>query len=75
MMNDDRELQWMRRRLKTAMPPWTDLELEQDLWPQMLRRIHDAPVAFGWIESILVGTVVVTITVFPELIPMMLFHL
>ena len=78
MSDEDRELDFIRRQLRSALPPWNDAEsaeLQVDLWPRMLRRLEETPVTFGWFESILVGLVALTLAIFPELLPTMLYHL
>jgi len=75
MNDDDRELDLIRKQLRSALPPLSDSELKVDLWPRMLRRLEDSPAPFGWFESILVGLVALTLAVFPELLPAMLYHL
>ena len=72
MNHDDREL---REQLKSAVPPWQDVELKVDLWPRMLHRLEESPAGFGWFESILLGLVALTFAIFPELLPAMLYHL
>ena len=75
-MSDDKlELDFVSRKLRDAMPPSQDYELKTDLWPRMLRRMEETPFQFGWVESVLVGVVVVSFIFFPELIPLMLYHL
>jgi hypothetical protein len=75
MNHDDHELEFIRRQLKSALPPWGDSELRADLWPRMLRRFEEPPVTFGWFESVLAGLVIITLAIFPDLIPAMLYHL
>ena len=75
MSNDEFELDLVGRQLRDAMPPWRNCELKTDLWPQMLRRMEETPFRFGWLESAVLGVVVVSFTFFPELIPLMLYHL
>ena len=75
MNYDDRELDFVRRRLRSALPPWQDAELAADLWPRMLQRLEEAPAGFGWFESVLVGLIALTLAIFPDLLPAMLFHL
>src|ERR1700730_5518340 len=50
MNHDDRELEFMGKQLRSALPPWNDPELKVDLWPRMLRRLEEWPVTFGWFE-------------------------
>jgi hypothetical protein len=75
MNHDDRELDFIRNQLRSALPPFGDEELKVDLWPRMLRRFEETRVTFGWFESILVGLVAITFAIFPELLPAMLYHL
>lgn len=75
MNGQERELDFIRRQLKTALPPWQDHELKTDLWPRMLRRMEEEPISFGWLESVLAGLIVLSFAVFPKLIPLMLYHL
>ena len=44
MSDEDRELDFIRRQLRSALPPWNDAEsaeLQVDLWPRMLRRLEE----------------------------------
>jgi hypothetical protein len=75
MNADDHDLDFIRRQLRTAMLPWSGLELKNDLWPRMLRRMEEAPVRFGWFEALLAAAVVLAFAVFPELIPVVFYHL
>lgn len=74
-MNDDHELDVIGERLKTALPPWQDLELKADLWPRMLRRIEEAPARFGWFESALGCAVALTVAIYPRAILVMFYNL
>jgi hypothetical protein len=75
MNADDHELDFIRKQLKTAMPPWADVELESDLWPRMLRRLEETPVRFGWFEALLAALIALAFAVFPQLIPVVFYHL
>jgi len=75
MNQDDRELEFVRKQLRAALPPLSDAELKTDLWPQMLCRLEHRPVTFGWFESVLVAAVAITFAIFPELLTAMLYHL
>ena len=75
MNADDRELDFIRKQLRAALPPWPDVELETDLWPRMLRRLEEAPVRFGWFETALAVLIVLVFAAFPELIPVVFYHL
>ena len=75
MNHDDRELDFIREQLRSALPPWHDPELKADLWPRMLRRLEASPAGFGWFEAVLAGLIAFTFAIFPELLPAMLYHL
>jgi hypothetical protein len=75
MSQDDRDIDFVGRQLKSALPPLNDAELNVDLWPRMLRRLEETPVTFGWFETILTGLVAIAFMIFPELLPAMLYHL
>ncbi len=75
MNHQDRELDFIRRQLRSAFPPVHDPELKVDLWPRMLHRLEESPVTFGWFESILASLVVLTFAAFPKLLPAFLCHL
>jgi hypothetical protein len=75
MNHRDQENDPIGEHLRSAMPPWRDTELRRDLWPEMLRRMEDAPPRFGWVEMLLAGLIVLAFSVFPNLIPVLLYHL
>lgn len=65
-----------------ASPAPSD-ELRRDLWPTMLARVHAAPAAasragFGsipWFDWVLAGAVAAWLVLFPNAIPILLYHL
>jgi hypothetical protein len=69
---NDKEL---RELLKVAVPPVADVELERDLWPRMLQRLDQQPVArvpwFDWALAALLGAACL---LFPGMIPALLYH-
>jgi hypothetical protein len=69
---EDRDLV---RHLQAAVPPWPDAGLDTDLWPRMFRRLDHAPPRFGWFESALVAAIAILFAVFPEIVPLLLWHL
>jgi hypothetical protein len=75
MNQDDRDIDFISRQLKSALPPFSDPELKVDLWPMMLRRLDEPAATFGWFESILVAVVAFTFLIFPKLLPALLYHL
>lgn len=75
MNADDHELDFIRKQLRTALPPFHDLELKTDLWPRMLRRLQETPVRFGWFETLLASLIAMVFAAFPKLIPVLFYHL
>ncbi|HEV3197079.1 MAG TPA: hypothetical protein VGZ73_04205 [Bryobacteraceae bacterium] len=75
MNHDDRELEFIRKQLSSALPPSSDSELQVDLWPRMLRRLEEPPVTFGWFEAVLAGLIVIAFAIRPDLLAAMLYHL
>jgi hypothetical protein len=41
----------------------------------MLRRLDEQAAAFGWFEALVAAATLVSCVFFPELVPMMLYHL
>ena len=74
-MNDDREIDFVRKHLRISLPPRDDSGLAVDLWPRMLRRLEEPPAAFGWFESVLAGLVALAFVIYPRAILAMLYHL
>lgn len=73
-MNEEEE-NGMRRLLKAALPPAGKVELRQDLWPAMLRRIEPRPHAPPWVDWVLAGGVAVFAAIFPAAMPVLLYYL
>jgi len=70
----------MREKLRDSMPPLNELgqgaELRRDLWPDMLRRLEQAPtVRVPWFDWALLATAGAAAIFFPALIPALLYHL
>lgn len=74
-MNADDELDFLRKQMKAHLPPWPEPELKTDLWPRMLRRMEDAPARFGWFEALLAAAIVLVFAAFPDLLPVLFYHL
>jgi len=77
-MNNEKKDPDVKELLKRAIPPIRDTELRHDLWPQMLRKLEEHPVAvvsvpwFDWVLAAILGVVLVF---FPGSIPALLYHL
>jgi len=77
-MNDrdtNQQLQAMRKLLKAAVPPVTEVEPPRDLWPRMLRRLETVPAPVPWWDWALLGATVAVLCAFPSALPALLFHL
>ena len=74
MTDDDRDL---IRALQSAVPPWPPEDRNRDLWPLMRRRLEEeeAPPRFHWFEAALAAALLALFAIFPELVPMLLWHL
>jgi hypothetical protein len=69
----------MREELREAVPPIDQLEsgaeLRRDLWPDMLRRLEQAPaVRVPWFDWALLAVAGAATIFFPALIPALLYH-
>ncbi len=62
------------RSLRSTVPPWTDAA-PPDLWPRMLRRIDQAPPRFGWLEAALAAAILAAFALYPEIVPVLLWHM
>ncbi|HTP89548.1 MAG TPA: hypothetical protein VMJ34_21515 [Bryobacteraceae bacterium] len=70
MKPDDKEI---REMLRNAMPP-IDAE-PPDLWPRMLRRLHEGPARMSLFDRILLFAVSLGLVAFPAIIPQLLYQL
>lgn len=73
--NEERDLEQMRKLLKSALPPLSDSEPRRDLWPQMLRRLDAAPARVPWWDWALLGGAIAAVCAFPGVLAALLFHL
>jgi hypothetical protein len=73
--NEQRELEQMRKLLKSAVPPRIDAEPRRDLWPQMLQRLDSASPRVPWWDWALLGGAIVAVCAFPGVLPALLYHL
>jgi len=85
---NEQEHEKLRDLLKPSLPPM-NLELERDLWPQMLRHFHDRSTApwfavlfsstklsaVPWFDWALLAALVLGVCIFPSSIPIWLYHL
>jgi hypothetical protein len=73
-MNDSTEGKF-RAFLRSAVTPVTDTELKQDLWPRMLNRLDQSTIRMSWLDWALIAIVPLWLLFFPQLIPMLFYHL
>jgi len=73
---NDHELNDLRNKLRSAIPPLREPELTHDLWPVMLERLNE-PSHFRvpWFDWLLLGAAGALALIFPGLIPALLYHL
>ena len=67
----------LRALLKGEFPPLQNAELQRDLWPQMLRRLHEQPepLRIPWFDWALAAAVAAALLLFPGAIPALLYQL
>jgi hypothetical protein len=81
MKEDDQDP--MKKLLQQALPPVkADAEPPRDLWPAMLRRLDEEPVApaqngfnWAWFDGALAAGLAVLVGSFPAAIPLLLYYL
>jgi len=69
------ELEAIRKLLKEALLSLASSEPPRDLWPQLLRRLEQAPVRVPWWDWALLAGAILAICAFPGVLPALLFHL
>lgn len=60
--------------LRSAVGPISD-ELKQDLWPRMLQRLDERTMRASWLDWALIALLPVWLSLFPEVILVLLYHL
>jgi hypothetical protein len=71
----EREVNEMKKLLKSAVTPVGKAELERDLWPSMLKRLADEAVRVPWWDWVLLAGTSVALWFFPVMVPALLYHL
>ena len=74
------EFEYLRETLRGAIAPLREFDngtdLGRDLWPDMLRRLEQAPrVRVPWFDWALLGVACAAAIFFPALIPALLYQL
>lgn len=72
---NDREQAELREKLREAVPPMREPDLDRDLWPEMLQRIQTPAVHVPWFDWALAAVAVLALFFLPELIPAIFYHL
>ena len=65
----------LQQLLRKSIPPVKDQQLERDLWPQMLLRLDERVVQVHWLDWALAAVLIVCLAFYPELIPLLFYHL
>jgi hypothetical protein len=52
-----------------------DRELKRDLWPEMRRRLERPPIGIPWWDWALAAALLLSLLLFPETIPVVLYQL
>ena len=61
--------------IRDAIVPMSEHELQQDLWPQMRRKLNDPGIRVRWYDFVLIAIVVILCGSMPEAITGLLFNL
>ncbi len=69
--NDER----FRELLRKVIAPVANSELKRDLWPQMLRKLHQQAIRVPWYDWALAALLAVWLYLFPEAILALVYHL
>ena len=65
----------IRTLLRGAFPPVENAGPPRDLWPQVLRRLGEAPARVPWFDWVCAGVLAVLFVLFPEVIPALFYYL
>lgn len=72
---NEQDVEKLRELLRSAVGPIADIELKQDLWPRMLRKLDERTIRVSWLDWALIALLPVWFFLFPEVIPVLLYHL
>ena len=72
---NEHDVEKLRELLKSAVGPIADIELKQDLWPRMLTKLDERTIRASWLDWALIALLPVWFFLFPEVIPVLLYHL
>jgi hypothetical protein len=69
------EIDGLKKLLRDSLSPPQSLELQRDLWPDMLRRLDQSAFYVPWWDWTLLAAVTTMLFFFPGMIPVLLYHL
>ena len=69
-MNDDKIRELLKQSLKPASP-----DLQRDLWPEMLNRLHERSTSVPWFDWALLAALLLWLVLAPRTISVLLYHL
>lgn len=72
---NEQSVEKFRELLRSAVGPTADTELKQDLWPRMLGKLDERAIKPSWLDWALIALVPLWFFLFPEVIPVLLYHL
>ena len=72
---NDQELKQVGKKLRAAIPPRLDAELNRDLWPDFLQKMQEPRVRVPWFDWALAALAAGVLIFFPGVIPALLYHL
>jgi hypothetical protein len=73
-MNDN-EYKELGKKLRDAVPPLRQAELNRDLWPVMLQKMSEPRVRVPWFDWALAALAAAALLFSPGAIPALLYHL
>ena len=71
-ITDDEQI---RKLLKNTIAPVREKDLDRDLWPQIVRKLHEPQIQLPWFDWVLVAIVVILCLSIPEAVPGLLYNL
>jgi len=72
---NQQEMDDLRKLLQRSVHPVGRLELQRDLWPNMLRRLDQPTFHVPWWDWALLAAATALLLFFPGMIPALLYHL
>jgi len=71
---NDQEFQELGKKLRDAIPPLHQPELNRDLWPAMLQKLNQQRLPVPWFDWLLAALAAAVLIFFPSAIPALLYH-